>query len=248
MSARLNLQYRCIFRVWLLPATIFLCVGCALNLAVVMVSARKTSHTPTPISTPTPILDESLSQEVRKFLDDPEELKRLTDLSANTGLQVEAAHSLFCSHTSYARWFAKEGLGFRSKAFANIRFGVPFRSMKYSRFEWHSPAAFHSYRVKRLPGWSGGWSRRNGFATETSWPDQFIFEHVYPLSVLPFGFFANTIFYAIIIFLLFLALGGFRGRIRLYRKLCPQCAYPIGVSTFCTECGKTLSKLTHSSH
>jgi hypothetical protein len=60
------------------------------------------------------------------------------------------------------------------------------------------------------------------------------------LPVLPLwpGFAINTIFYAAILWLLFAAPGFVRRRIRVRRGQCPACAYPVGSSTVCTECGK----------
>ncbi|MCI0364363.1 MAG: hypothetical protein L0219_10800 [Phycisphaerales bacterium] len=52
------------------------------------------------------------------------------------------------------------------------------------------------------------------------------------------GFAINTIFYAAILWLLFAAPGFVRRRRRIKRGLCPACAYPIGTSGTCTECGK----------
>ncbi|MCI0362376.1 MAG: hypothetical protein L0219_00750 [Phycisphaerales bacterium] len=57
------------------------------------------------------------------------------------------------------------------------------------------------------------------------------------------GFAINTIFYAAILWggwLLFAAPGLVRRRRRIKRGLCPACAYPIGASATCTECGKAI--------
>jgi len=55
------------------------------------------------------------------------------------------------------------------------------------------------------------------------------------------GFAINTIFYAAILWVVFLAPGTIRRAIRRRRGLCPACAYPIGTSDVCTECGKPLA-------
>ncbi|MCI0629558.1 MAG: hypothetical protein L0Y44_02760 [Phycisphaerales bacterium] len=52
------------------------------------------------------------------------------------------------------------------------------------------------------------------------------------------GFAINTIFCAAILWLLFATPGFIRRRRRIKRGLCPACAYPIGASETCTECGK----------
>ena len=51
------------------------------------------------------------------------------------------------------------------------------------------------------------------------------------------GFAINTIFYAAMLWLLLAVPGFVRRRIRTRRGQCPACAYPIGTSNVCTECG-----------
>jgi hypothetical protein len=51
------------------------------------------------------------------------------------------------------------------------------------------------------------------------------------------GFAINTIFYAATLWVLFFAPGTIRRIIRRKRGLCPACAYPVGTSDVCTECG-----------
>jgi hypothetical protein len=52
------------------------------------------------------------------------------------------------------------------------------------------------------------------------------------------GFAINTAFYAGTLWLLFAAPFALRRRRRIKRGLCPACAYPVGDSAVCTECGK----------
>ncbi len=59
------------------------------------------------------------------------------------------------------------------------------------------------------------------------------------------GFVVNTLLYATILWLLIHGPFGvrrFRGFLRMKRGLCPKCAYPMGESTVCTECGCALPK------
>jgi hypothetical protein len=51
------------------------------------------------------------------------------------------------------------------------------------------------------------------------------------------GFAINTIFYAAMLWVLCFAPGKLRRTIRRRRGLCPACAYPVGASPVCTECG-----------
>jgi hypothetical protein len=59
------------------------------------------------------------------------------------------------------------------------------------------------------------------------------------LPLLPIwpGFAINTLFYAAILWALFAAPLALRRRLRIRRGLCPACAYPVGESPICTECG-----------
>jgi hypothetical protein len=62
------------------------------------------------------------------------------------------------------------------------------------------------------------------------------------LPVVPLwpGFAINTLFYAVILWLLFATPFALRRRLRRKRGLCPACAYPIGTSDVCTECGRSI--------
>ncbi len=54
------------------------------------------------------------------------------------------------------------------------------------------------------------------------------------------GFAINAIFYAAILWLLIPGPFALRRLLRVRRGLCPKCAYPMGESSVCTECGKAL--------
>ncbi len=56
------------------------------------------------------------------------------------------------------------------------------------------------------------------------------------------GFAINTIFYAAILWLLIPGPFALRRFLRVRRGLCPKCAYPMGESSVCTECGCELPK------
>ena len=62
-----------------------------------------------------------------------------------------------------------------------------------------------------------------------------------PLSPLSLGFTLNTLFYAAVLWLLicgpFMLRRIVRRRLLLQRGRCPACAYPMGESDVCTECG-----------
>jgi len=62
--------------------------------------------------------------------------------------------------------------------------------------------------------------------------------YVLPLTPLWPGFAVNTLFYAGVLWLLWATPFALRRIIRQRRGLCPACAYPIGTSRVCTECGQ----------
>jgi hypothetical protein len=59
-----------------------------------------------------------------------------------------------------------------------------------------------------------------------------------PLSPIWLAFAVNTLVYAAILLLLYGSTVVVRRRRRIRRGLCPACAYPVGTSAVCTECGK----------
>lgn len=61
-----------------------------------------------------------------------------------------------------------------------------------------------------------------------------------PYMPIWFGLIVNTLIYAIVIVAIMWMLIALRSKMRLRRKLCPNCKYPIGVSDVCTECGSPL--------
>jgi len=62
---------------------------------------------------------------------------------------------------------------------------------------------------------------------------------LYYLPVAPIwsGFIINTLFYAVLLWLLWFAPFAARRMIRHRRGQCEKCAYPVGTSSICTECG-----------
>ncbi len=56
------------------------------------------------------------------------------------------------------------------------------------------------------------------------------------------GFAINTLFYALVLWLLICGPFALRRLIRIRRGLCPECAYPTGESGVCSECGGDLMR------
>jgi hypothetical protein len=63
----------------------------------------------------------------------------------------------------------------------------------------------------------------------------------YPIRPIWPGFAVNTMFYAVILWPVSLIPGVVRRTIRRKRGQCLSCAYPIGTSNVCAECGATLT-------
>ena len=61
-----------------------------------------------------------------------------------------------------------------------------------------------------------------------------------PLNPIWPGFAVNTLFYAVVLWLLICGTLALRRFIRVRHGLCPGCAYPRGVPDVCSECGKAL--------
>lgn len=56
------------------------------------------------------------------------------------------------------------------------------------------------------------------------------------------GFAINTAFYALLLWFPFALLGFVKRQRRMKRGLCLACAYPVGVSEVCTECGRPVGR------
>ena len=61
-----------------------------------------------------------------------------------------------------------------------------------------------------------------------------------PLNILWGGFILDTTTYMVILWLLIPGPFALRRFLRVRRGLCPKCAYPMGESSVCTECGRAL--------
>jgi hypothetical protein len=74
-------------------------------------------------------------------------------------------------------------------------------------------------------------------AGAANWPPAWWYSRALPLRPLWPGFAINTLFYAALCWLAFFVPFALRRRHRRRRGLCPACAYPVGRSGLCTECG-----------
>ena len=65
---------------------------------------------------------------------------------------------------------------------------------------------------------------------------------VLPVGILWLGFLMDTLFYGLVVALLFRAGISIHRLSRLKRNLCPTCAYPMKGSVICSECGRKLPR------
>ena len=77
-----------------------------------------------------------------------------------------------------------------------------------------------------------------------NWVEWFWVKLAIPLRPIWPGFAVNTIFYATLLWLAFPGPFVLRRSLRVRRGLCPKCAYPLGESAICTECGNPLPSRT----
>ncbi len=98
-------------------------------------------------------------------------------------------------------------------------------------------------------GVAGGIPMKNVYPNDTparappgaTYNDGFWDVRVLPLRPIWPGFAVNTLFYAAILWLLIYG-AALRRFLRVRRGLCPKCAYPMGESVVCTECGQKLQQ------
>ncbi len=106
-------------------------------------------------------------------------------------------------------------------AVGELKAGLPMRTLQCG---W-----YHSYEDGRSVMFNG-------------WPNREKPPLIIPYEPIWPAFAVNTLFYAAI---LWLFIGGpfvLRRFLRVRRGLCPKCAYPMGESSVCTECGGALAK------
>jgi hypothetical protein len=131
---------------------------------------------------------------------------------------------------------ASAGAGLGSVRHAiGVRAGVPFRSIQSIAFADESvgaagpPTGFPPFE------YIGGWP----LSSTEPWL-------MAPYAVLPLGFAANTLVFALLLFAVVEAIrrgaGTLRRRLRRARGLCPRCKYAIADLPTCPECGETIRR------
>ncbi len=107
----------------------------------------------------------------------------------------------------------------------HVSSGWPARSMSGETWDAWVPGQ------PQPPEWS---NRLAMFVGE--WPGLMPLRPVWPGSAV------NTLFYAALLWPLILGPFALRRLVRQRRGLCPKCAYPMGESAMCSECGRVLPK------
>ncbi len=222
-------------RPWI-KIVLVLFAGIALNVAVAWACAHWGSGFPRAIK-PTTQAVSTVPSEANKHINDPEYLKAF-GVGRKTGQEKDTLRSLLRTRVEYVRWHNDRYL--YSRSYIESEFGLPFRSLYVAELSTWNMAAFPEDATWRASGLAGGLiltSRDRDFDRLFGYDPP-----GYPVLPLPWGFLANTLIYAALVY----ALLAFATRIirrdvrRLRRGLCPKCAYPMGSSTVCTECGRPL--------
>jgi len=87
------------------------------------------------------------------------------------------------------------------------------------------------------------WANGRSFMRTTRASSVQLASRTFPVRPIWPGFAINTVFYAVMMWLLFAGPFVVRRWRRIRRGLCPKCAYPVGSSEVCTECGAIHSHL-----
>lgn len=143
-----------------------------------------------------------------------------------------------------------------------VRYGRTFGAMRtimYGPHEVHDHGrctitTFPEYAERLQAGWPlrsmesvlwrDSWMRaaQRDAIELTVWGTQ----RTFPMRILWLGFVLNMLLYALVILELVLAPGRIRRAIRRRRGQCERCAYPIGVSSVCTECSAAVRRASSS--
>lgn len=214
----------------------------AINIAVTWACARWSNHSPDSSFRSAPFTG-TLPPEAAEYLNDPTYLE-LFGSNRPTGLTHSTTSSWTSTRREFSRWHDIEAIGY-SRSHACIQFGWPFRSFEYAEHSWFNIATSPEFASWRIEGWRGGWPLAlDAHAEADSFSSYLRPDHIYPLTPIPLGLLANTAFYTLLTLGLVRSLGLIRRTNRHRKALCPHCAYPIGTSPACTECGKPIPLAT----
>lgn len=122
--------------------------------------------------------------------------------------------------------------------YVEAAYGWPLVALKYEYHYRHMRVGF-SGNLYYLESVEGGivLSEMENLRHPNDWRPVF---HALPYHIIALHFAINTVLYALLIALLWFGPIHLRRRWRLHRGRCPKCAYPIGESPVCTECGALL--------
>jgi len=115
--------------------------------------------------------------------------------------------------------------------------GVPYRALR--RIEWFRDGPGTASEIAAPWGiWQAGMEAPTFLRKWSNVSDPRL-----PLLPIWPGFAINTIFYGAILWLLFAFPFALRRWRRVRRGLCAKCAYPVGASDVCTECGAAIRRI-----
>ena len=160
-----------------------------------------------------------------------DDIKGLSVTSSDLHFNLAWRRTTLIAEQLDAEGFSVSGIDHVYAWWLQIETGWPCKSMQGEFWVWRKGSFSSTNNVSVT-----GWCPNGGIILLDSM--NFI-----PLRPQLSGSAINTIFYAAILGALFFVPGKLRRRRRLKRGLCPACAYPIGTSELCTECGKGIPSL-----
>lgn len=116
------------------------------------------------------------------------------------------------------------------------RVGWPLRSHQSTRV-WPSDGRPDTAGVQHeytFVSWDVGIVRATPFVGGST------FLCYFPVAPMWFGFAFDAAVYGLVVWWMSLGSRAVHRRLRMRRGLCPACAYPVGISPVCTECGKVV--------
>ena len=146
-------------------------------------------------------------------------------------------------------WVSNKPEGFAAEPYGthtSRAFGV--KRINMGCCEWDPPEfnMLCELVVRHQTGWplasmeGAVWYSWTGLTVVDGMRDTSIGLGALPLRPMWVGTALDSSVYGAILWTGLLALRAIRGRLRVNRGLCPACAYPMGESDTCTECGKAL--------
>lgn len=174
--------------------------------------------------------DSDLANPVAEYISDPRYIRNVAQ-GEPTSATLAVYRRFTCTKKVFRRSVEGSASGMLSRRHTDIQFGLPFRSLQYSVRDEDEDILSYPTGPWRVEGLRGGWP----LDRTPTWPAA----RIYPLTILPFGFIANALLYAGMVYLLTLVPNHLRRAVRRRRGLCTTCNYDrsgLASDAHCPEC------------